>query len=105
MKSSPKCPCPSCGRPMCAGSKGCRKCYHGGRPRAPDHAYAAELGISVRQLRRLGNPERLRSLAPEIRALILKPSSPVDSQTVLKGGLRARGMFTRTPARLTQPQP
>ena len=97
--------CPGCGGIMCLGSNGCVGCSRGGRPPHPDNAYAAELGVSVRHLRRIGGAAAVRAMHPEIRALMLKPFRYGNSRTVHRGGLRARGMFTRTPARLTQPQP
>ena len=96
--------CPHCGKPMSLGAKGCRSCFRGGRLSGTDHDYAAELGLSVRRLRRLGGEAHLRSLTPAMRALMTKPFATGNSRTVHKGGLRARGMIPRVPGRLTQPQ-
>ena len=99
-----KLPCPHCAAPMSPQATGCRACSPGGRRRGIDHAYAASLGISVRHLRRIGGEDWLRSLSPEIRTLMLKPFRLGNSREVHKGGLKARGMKSCIPARLTQPQ-
>ncbi|HEV2709127.1 MAG TPA: hypothetical protein VGU67_02840 [Edaphobacter sp.] len=101
----PEITCPNCTGPMHPrADKACRQCYHGGRPRSSDHEYAKELGISVRRLRRLGGEAAVRAMPDEARAIFLQPFHSVDSRTVANGGLRARGMKTRTPGRLTQPK-
>jgi len=67
-----------------------------GRPRSEDAAYARELGITSRSsgrvVQRLGGAEKLRSLSPEARAVLLLPLGYGNSKAVHKGGLLARGM-------------
>lgn len=100
-----KIPCPQCGNPMSADAKhGCCNCSHGGRPAVVGNkAYAQELGINYRTVRRLGGAARLRSLAPEFRNLLLKPMCQGRTQKIAKGGLAARGMPRRGPARAISP--
>lgn len=65
-------------------------------------AYARELGIKLRKLRSLGGEVKLRSLTPEALAILLAPQNYGSSRTVGDGGMKARGMFTRIPGRLSQ---
>lgn len=71
-----------------------------------DHTYARELGVEVFQIRRAGGAEKLRTLSPEARAILIKlqPRSPTPQiQNKYAGGLKARGMRTRVPAIKTNP--
>ena len=53
--------------------------------------YAAELGIPVRRLTRLGGEKRLRAMSPDALAVLLKRGPYGYSTTVHDGGLAARG--------------
>jgi hypothetical protein len=80
--------------------KGCRRCSHGGRRPTACSDYAIELGISVRKLRRLGGESRLRAMSDDARTILVKPrpiATPLE-----RTSLKARGMKTRVPGRLTQ---
>lgn len=70
--------------------------------RDPEQAYANELGIKLRKLKALGGENRLRSLSPEVRSILLAPQNYGNSRTVVQGGLKSRNMFTRIPGRLSQ---
>ena len=58
--------------------------------------YARELGITskygYRTIRRLGGCQKLRSLSPECRNILLAPLGNGNSLHLVDGGLRARGM-------------
>ena len=58
--------------------------------------YARELGITGKKIhmviRRLGGCDKLRSLSPECRNILLAPLGNGNSKDICKGGLRARGM-------------
>ena len=48
-----------------------------GRPLSEDKAYALEMGVDRRLVKSLGGAEKLKKLAPEVRALLLKPAKVV----------------------------
>ena len=66
------------------------------RPPSADLIYARELGITGRKshmvIRRLGGCQKLRSLSPECRNILLAPLGNGNSLHLVDGGLRARGM-------------
>lgn len=66
------------------------------------NAYARELGITRRALKRHGGAAKLRSLSPEVRAVLLGKHI-YGSVAVRKGGLERRGYWPRTPGIVTQP--
>jgi len=63
-----------------------------GRHLSADGIYARQLGISVRQVKRLGGAAKLSKLSPECRRILLKPCAVPDSI-----GLAARGMTVQAP--------
>ena len=67
-----------------------------GRPPSPDLVYARELGFTGKRcgliVRRLGGCQKLRSLSPECRNILLAPLGNGNSLHLVDGGLRARGM-------------
>lgn len=67
-------------------------------------AYALELGISLRKLRALGGEQKLRAMSTEARGVLLGPQNYGNSQTIMQGGLKARGMMPRTKGYLIPPQ-
>ena len=79
------------------------------RPLTPDGIRGRKLGMTglhiAERVRDLGGAEYLESLTPETRELLFRPFRYGTSRTVSKGGLRARGMKPRVPAKLTQMEP
>lgn len=75
-----------------------------GRPVSRDSAYAKEIGIDgkrgARTIRNLGGSQKLQSLSPEVRAILLKPHRDGTSRGIIKGGLAARGFFRATDKRV-----
>ena len=66
-----------------------------GRKLCDDSMYALELGFPIpagkKIVKRLGGADRLRSLSPEIRALLMTPWKNEKGKELTKGGLSARG--------------
>jgi hypothetical protein len=62
------------------------------RPVGFEGEYSKYLGITTKHLRRLGGFERLETLTPEARALLLKPNIYGGSRGLRSGGLKKRGM-------------
>ena len=62
------------------------------RPLEFEALYAKSLGITKRHLRRLGGFERIESLTPEAKALLIKPNVYGLSRGLRSGGLTKRGM-------------
>jgi|GEM_PF-7129636 len=98
-------PCPNCGRTKDARAKLCHRCAGAGAPLStdPNTIYARELGVRTRTVLALGGHEKLRALAPEVRALMLKPFCSATRRPRYRGGMAALGMKSMVPARLTQP--
>lgn len=60
--------------------------------------YARETGISGDKIRRLGGVEKLRSLSPEARAVLLRPAAPKNTAPPQrKISLAAIGMRSQVP--------
>jgi hypothetical protein len=64
-----------------------------GTPHSPEGAYARKLGITTRKLRALGGAAKLQALDPDTLAVLLQPNRYGYSRTVMRGGLKARGML------------
>lgn len=64
--------------------------------------YAAELGIPVRRLAKLGGEARLRAMSEEARATLLGQVRDGNSQTYRTGGLAARGYRPFLPGKISQ---
>ena len=72
----------------------------GRRPLTPDAAYARELGIATRIVKRAGGAAKLQAVSPEVRELLLHPEPTGPLNVLHKGGLAARGMGQRAKKRI-----
>jgi hypothetical protein len=60
---------------------------------SPEGRYAREIGITTRTLKKLGGADKLRSLAPEVRNVLIHPWVSGRSHEIPRGGQRARGFI------------
>ena len=68
-----------------------------GKNESEDTVYGKSLGLTgtriSRVIRNLGGVKKLKSLSPEVRAVLLAPWNYGNSKQVKRGGLKALGML------------
>ena len=97
--------CPRCGGKMdCRSRRSCRSCREIGGVAAIGSAYAAELGISVRKLRRLGGEATVRAMAPAMREILVKPGMAEPGKRRSQGyvSMKSLGMVRGVPGALRE---
>lgn len=94
--------CPKCGGKMDRRARrSCKPCREIGGAPSDASAYAAELGIPVRKLQRMGGAAKVRAMNPELREILVKPgkANPGNRRAQTYVGMKRLGMIRGVPGK------